>query len=386
MKAKGVPLARITLSASYTTWLRPLRRPAQFVAFAMVLLLIWLASGLATPIALSQASARLQGSVTIFLGIFIEALPFLLAGVLASSAIHLFVPPSAIQRLSPRNPLLAAVTGALLGLVFPVCECGSVPTTRRLLTKGAPLPLGIAFSLAAPAVNPIVIISTWVAFGRLDIVLARIGLTILIAVATGFILGHHARPQELLARGVVIAPPQWARTLRGRDKLSKRRANDTTQLEGHQHGTTCQHDHDHAHDHVASGGRLRQLLNHAGGEFFEMGRYLVIGGLIAATLQTVVPRSALLALGQGPVVSVVALMLLAVVLSICSTVDAFIALAFVSSFMPGAVLAFLVFGPMIDVKSILMFSSTFRPRTVVLMTLLTFQMVLLAGLIINLYL
>src|SRR5688500_5216883 len=106
MKAKGVPLAQITLSASYT-WLLPLRRPAQLVAFAMVLLLIWLASGLANPTALSQASARLQGSVTIFLGIFIEALPFLLAGVLASSAIHLFVPPSAIQRLSPRNPLLA---------------------------------------------------------------------------------------------------------------------------------------------------------------------------------------------------------------------------------------------------------------------------------------
>jgi uncharacterized membrane protein YraQ (UPF0718 family) len=199
-------------------------------------------------------------------------------------------------------------------------------------------------------------------------------------------LGYHARPEELLARGVVVSSSEGSRSMRGRGKLSKQSSKISKHSTTHQHGPACQDTHDHDHEHATNGGRLRMLLSHAGGEFFEMGRYLVIGGLIAATLQTVIPRSALLMLGQGPVISILALMLLAVILSICSTVDAFVALAFASSFMPGAVLAFLVFGPMIDIKSMLMFSSTFRPRTVLLITLLTFQMVLLAALIVNLYL
>jgi uncharacterized protein len=329
-----------------------LRRRASAVVGAASVILLWLASGLLVPPALTRLSAQLQGLVTIFLGIFIEALPFLLAGVLTSSAIHLFVSPERVRRLSPRSPLLAALSGALLGLAFPVCECGSVPTTRRLLLKGAPLPLGMAFVLAAPAVNPIVIASTWVAFsGRPEIVLGRIGLTVLIAAAVGLILGRHPAPHQLLV-------PQ------------------------HQ-DQDDEHDHDHRpHEQ----GRVRAVLTHASGEFFEMGRYLVIGGLIAATLQVIVPRTTLLALGQGPVVSILVLMALAVVLSICSTVDAFVALAFASSFLPGALLAFLVFGPMIDIKSVLMFTTTFRRRTVALIVLLTFQMVLLAGIIINLYL
>jgi uncharacterized membrane protein YraQ (UPF0718 family) len=290
--------------------------------------------------------------VTIFLGIFIEALPFLLAGVLASSAIHLLVSPERIRQLSPRAPVLAALAGAALGLAFPVCECGSVPTTRRLLLKGAPLPLGIAFVLAAPAVNPVVIASTWIAFsGRPAIVVGRIALTVLIAVIAGLVLGTHPRPNELLMLPTQAHP-----------------------------------DHD-VHDHSAPGeGRLRAVLTHASGEFFEMGRYLVIGAVIAAALQTLIPRVTLLTLGQGPVVSVIALMGLAVVLSICSTVDAFVALAFVGSFLPGAILAFLVFGPMIDIKSVLMFTTTFRRRTVALMVLLIFQMVLLVSVVINLYL
>jgi uncharacterized membrane protein YraQ (UPF0718 family) len=131
--------------------------------------------------------------------------------------------------------------------------------------------------------------------------------------------------------------------------------------------------------------RLRALALRASSEFFEMARYLVIGGLIAATLQTAIPRAALMSLGQGAIISAVVLIALAVLLSICSTVDAFVALAFVSSFMPGSILAFLVFGPMVDIKGVLMFTSTFRRRTTLLMVLLTFQMVLLTAIVINLY-
>jgi uncharacterized membrane protein YraQ (UPF0718 family) len=207
----------------------------------------------------------------------------------------------------------------------------------------------MAFVLAAPAVNPVVIASTWVACGgNFTIVLMRIGLTVIIATIVGLVLGAGIAPEQVLAR---MEPDD-----------------------------VC--DHDHLDDRASWFGRL---LEHASGEFFDMGRYLVTGAGIAATLQILVPQGALLSLGQGPVLSAVALMGLAVVLSICSTVDAFVALAFANSVLRGSPLAFLVFGPMIDLKSILMLTTAFRQRTVALIVLLTVQFVLLAAVAINLY-
>lgn len=342
------------LFRSLDTAARPRLALVRLVAYRLVLvaavLALWIASGLLVPASLARLSAQLQGLVTIFLGIFIEALPFLVAGVIASSAIHLFVSIDSIRRFSPRSPILAALSGSLLGLAFPVCECGSVPTARRLLAKGAPLQLGIAFVLAAPVVNPVVIASTWVAFrDRPELVFSRIGLTVAIAATVGLALGLRFRPAD------VLAEPDHSPDL------------------GHAHN-----DHDHTHDQAGSG-RLRALVLHSSSEFFEMSQYLAIGALIAATLQMVVPRETLLALGEGPVVSVLLLMALAFVLSICSTVDAFVALAFVNLFPPGAILAFLVFGPMIDIKSILMFTSIFRRAALARIVLLVALLVLVAA-------
>lgn len=290
---------------------------------------------------------RGQIVATVFLGIFIEALPFLLLGTLTSGALQVFARPELIRRLSPRSPFLAALVGATIGLCFlPVCECGTVPATRRLLAKGAPLPLGIAFLLAAPVVNPVVIVSTAIAFrGQPGMVIGRVALTIAVAVLAGVILGRRG------AAGVVLSPPG-------------------------------QHEHA-AHD---TGPRPLRLLRHAGDEFFEMTRYLVVGALIAAVFQALVPQEVVLALGQGPILSVFVLMGLAVILSICSTVDSFVALAFAGSFLPGATLAFLVFGPMIDLKSVLLFDTTFRRRTVAALVGLTATLIAAATIAINLFL
>lgn len=342
------------------------RRLAPPLLAAALLTLVWVASDLAVPRALAPWTGQLQGFVTVFLGIFIEALPFLMAGVLVSSAIHLFVSADQVQQLSPRNPFLAALGGSLLGLAFPVCECGAIPATRRLLSKGAALPAGIAFAVAAPVINPVVLIATFVAFGNWQMVAWRAGLTIVIAVTVALVIGATPRRELVLAHGV-------------------------DQADDHDH-TGGDHDHDHDHHDHAHGvqpgeGPLRmaqRILEHANGEFFEMTRYLIIGAMLAAALQTVVPQQALLALGDGPLLSVLVMIGLAVVLSICSTVDSFIALSFVNSFTPGAILAFLVFGPMIDIKSALMLTSTFSRRTVALIILLCFQLTLLAGLAVNL--
>ena len=336
---------------------RTLRQSGTLLTMLIALVLIWLGSGLLVPGAFDPAVTRARSFITIFFGIFVEALPFLMAGVLVSSAIHLFITPERLQRIVPRQPFAAAVCGSLLGLAFPVCECGSVPAARSLMAKGAPLPLGIAFMLASPVINPIVIVSTFVAFNGVfgwQFVAWRVGLTIVVAVTVSLVLGVTKFPERIL---VVDA------------------------LDEHNHD----HDHNHNHDHnpdssPATSGWLSALLGHAGDEFFEMSRYLVIGGALAAGLQTFIPPSLLLAVGQGPLLSVLLMMALAVVLSICSTVDAFVALSFVGAFAPGAILAFLVFGPMIDIKSTLMFTSTLQRRTVVLMTLLILQLVLLLAL------
>jgi uncharacterized membrane protein YraQ (UPF0718 family) len=130
---------------------------------------------------------------------------------------------------------------------------------------------------------------------------------------------------------------------------------------------------------------VERALVIAADEFFEMGRYLVLGSLLAALMQTLIPQSLLLTVSAGPVLSVITLMTLAVILSICSTVDAFIALAFVGTFTTGSILAFLVFGPMVDIKSALMYLGVFRKRTVAYLILLPLMMTLLAAVCINLF-
>lgn len=334
------------------------------------LFLLWVASDIEVPALFAPWTGRLQGFVTVFLGIFIEAVPFLLAGVLVSSFIALFVTEEHIRRYSPRNPLLAAIGGSLLGLVFPVCECGSIPAARRLISKGVQLPAGIAFLLAAPVINPIVMVSTYVAFGSWEIVTWRIGLTMLFAVIIGLLVGAVRDPRTILTPQLHSAPLH----------LHEHHA---AHEHHHEHGPTCNHDHHHEPDPQAS--ILRRVLGHANLEFFEMARYLIAGALLAAALQTLIPQQALLALGTGPVVSVLVLMALAAILSICSTVDSFIALSFVNTFTPGSIVAFLVFGPMIDIKSTLMLTTTVRRRIVAIIVLLCFQLVLLAGIVLNFY-
>jgi len=294
---------------------------------------------------------RLQVFVTVFLGIFIEAVPFLLAGSLVSGFIEVFLDRETLYRLVPRQALLASLVGASMGLAFPVCECGVVPVTRRLYQKGLPVSVGIAFLLAAPVINPVVILSTYAAFGWGPILWGRILFTFVIAFVIGLIF-------RLATSDEVVLP----------------------QVLGRNRATLV--------DQVESTGTFRQraplALTAAGDDFLDMGRYLVAGSLLAAAMQTLVPQSILLAIGRGPVTSVVAMLVLAFVLSVCSTVDAFVALAFVGTFTPASILAFLVFGPMVDIKSTAMFLGVFQQRKVVYLVMLPLMMTLLLGVFLSL--
>ncbi len=302
---------------------------------------------------------RLQTFVTIFLGIFIEAAPFLLAGSLVSGFMAVFLRRETLARLIPRQPVAAALVGAALGLAFPVCECGVVPVTRRLYQKGLPVSVGVAFLLAAPVINPIVIFSTYAAFGWGPIFWGRFALTFIIACVIGLIF-QTAAPGEVMLPHVTASPP---------GEITP------PQISISAHGAAPA---------ARFWQRVPQALLTAGDDFLDMGRYLIAGALLAAALQTIVPQTALLAIGQGPVTSVIAMLVLAFVLSVCSTVDAFVALAFAGAFTPASILAFLVFGPMVDIKSTSMFLGVFQRRKVAYLVMLPAALTLLMGIFVNL--
>jgi uncharacterized membrane protein YraQ (UPF0718 family) len=298
---------------------------------------------------------------TVFLGIFIEAIPFLLMGTLASGFVEVFISPDIFQKIKPKSAVLSTLMGCFLGLVFPVCECGVVPVVRRLFKKGLPIPTGIAFLLAAPVINPIVIISTASAFGVGTMLWMRLGFTSLIAFITGLVFASAGSSAEVL------------------------QSSDFIECEIH---TAHQHMHNQTDDHTDDYppsllSKLERLFLIALDEFFEMGRYLVIGALISAGMQTFISQSVLMEIGGGAVSSVLVMIALAILLSICSTVDSFIALGFLGSFTIPAVLAFLLYGPMVDIKGILMFTHVFKQRTVTYLLLIPLVLTLLISVSLN---
>ena len=303
---------------------------------------------------LPEFGSSLNLFATVFLGIFIEALPYLLIGTFISGLVEVFLDRDLMARVISTRSIPAAITGAFMGLVFPVCECGVIPLTRRLFHKGLPLSAGVAFLLAAPVMNPIVIFSTAAAFGWGPMLAWRVGLTLLIAFIVGLVFSVEKESSNVL--------------------LTK---------------LTSPHKHDHAYKqekaNLSFGDKLQQALLICADEFFEMGRYLIIGAVLAAGMQTFISQSTLLSIGSGPFFSVLAMMVLAVILSICSTVDAFVALGFVGTFSFGSILSFLVFGPMVDIKSVLMYLQVFRRKPVAYIVLLPFLMSLLAGIVFNFF-
>jgi uncharacterized membrane protein YraQ (UPF0718 family) len=266
--------------------------------------------------------------------------------------VEAFVAQERLQRWIPRNAVAGVLAGALLGIIFPVCECGVVPLARRLFNKGLPVSAGVAFLLSAPVLNPIVILSTAAAFGWGWMLVGRLGLSLLIAVVTGLFFSVVKSPAE------VLLPSQWLH----KDAIPLPTLTPPKPL----------------------GEKLKQMTVIAADEFFEMGRFLILGAALAAAMQTLIPQEMLVQVGRGPVTSVLVMLALAVILSICSTVDAFVALGFVNIFSPGAIIAFLIFGPMVDIKTALMYLSVFKKRPVLYLILFPLFISLLAGLLINL--
>ena len=253
---------------------------------------------------------------TVCLAVTVQAMPFLLLGTALSGAINAFVPARVFTRVLPKRPVLAVPVAGLAGVMLPGCECASVPVSSSLIGRGVHPAAAFAFLLSAPAVNPVVLTATAVAFpGSPAMVLARL----LASLGTAFVMG-------------------WLWLWLGREKWLKPAVRHTGHRPGHSRWT-----------------EFRTGFQH---DFLHAGGFLVLGAMAAATFNVTVPRSVLDAFSGSPWLSVLFLAALAIVLAVCSEADAFVA-ASLTGFSPTARLAFMVVGPMVDLKLIALQAGTF---------------------------
>ena len=315
---------------------------------------------------------RLATAWALFQGLLIEALPFLLIGVVIAALARWFSPGGAwLQRL-PGHPVLGPLTGAALGFALPACECGNVPVARRLLVGGAPVGTALGFLFAAPVLNPIVLASTWAAFPDQPwILLARPVGAVLVALGLALLL--RLLPERELLRIDLLEERRLNQPLASVSLLERR-----TGVIGPPTPTAVPTT-------LVVRPPWSEVLRHGSREFLNLALLLVAGCAIAALVQTLLPRQWLLAVGGAPTLSIVALMLLSLVVSVCSSVDAFLALGFAAHVTPGAVLAFLLLGPVIDLKLVGLLGLLFKPRGLLLTTAGAFVLVLLIGQWVNLW-
>lgn len=335
--------------------------------------------------------------LTLFFSLLVEAMPFLLLGVLFSSVLLLFVDERRLIAAVPKNALLAALLGSSIGFLFPVCECGNVPVARRLLVQGASPAMAIGYLLAAPTVNPIVFWATWIAFrDQPELVFLRVGFSLLIAVIVGCVFSTQADLRPLLQPAVARAmpatraqkPTQPRADEPGSDLLQSGtfllgKAGAPLRLDGGGMQTAALVSNPMLTKPLPE--KLRLMLDNMMQELRELGGILILGAAIASVLQVAIPRESVLSLGQGQITSILAMMVLAWVVSICSTVDSFFALSFASTFTSGSLLAFLVFGPMIDLKNIALLLSVFKGRAIAYIFILAAQLTFVLTLLVNLY-
>ncbi|HLO47002.1 MAG TPA: permease [Kamptonema sp.] len=349
----------------------------------------------------STLTNQLNSAFTLFLSLLVEAMPFLLLGVLFSGLLLWFIDERKLLSYIPRHPLLGALAGSLIGFLFPVCECGNVPVARRLLMQGVPAPVAIGFLLAAPTINPIVIWATWTAFrDQPEIVVLRVVFSLFVATIIGWVFSVQRDLRPLLQPAIARALPK-TETQPEKELLEVKvspllqsgtfflgQPGGPMRLESAWEEAAAKQKRELAAAPFfrrPSKERLYLLLDSMVQELRELGGVLVVGSAIAAAIQVAAPRELILSLGQGPISSIVAMLLLASVVSICSTVDSFFALSFASTFTSGSLLAFLVFGPMIDLKGIGLLLSIFKPRAVIYLVVLAAQLTFLLTLAVNLH-
>ncbi len=297
-----------------------------------------------------------------FSAVLWEAIPFIVLGAVVAGILEEFLPQEALTRFLPKSVLPAVMIGAVLGLIFPMCECGIVVVMRRLLRKGLPLSCCIAYMLAGPIINLVVMFSTWVAFGKhkfapvdapqfgMLMVGLRVGLGFVIACITAMIVHVQYRKYGNALLTTVAAPaavpgpeptPALATDANGAAAPLPAMPKPTLLM------------------------RLGNISSTALHDFVDITVFLILGAVLAALARSYISAEEIEALSRDqPYLAIPAMMFLAIVMCLCSEADAFVAASF-TNMHPSAKLAFLVLGPMLDLKLLMMYTRVFRPRLIV---------------------
>jgi uncharacterized membrane protein YraQ (UPF0718 family) len=294
---------------------------------------------------LSDAWTTVKGMIrpaeSIFLAILVESLPFVVLGALVASIIQEFVSEQRIVRWLPRNRFLSVLVGGTLGFVIPVCDCGTIPIARSLLRKGASIGAATAFTLAAPVINPVTIAATYVAFGfNLHVALLRVLCTYAVACAIGLITAAIGGKRPTIDS----AMPEVAVTA---EKAPSARLS-----------------------YSAVWRRLKHIVDHTVSEFFGIAGVLICSAGVASLFQVYHSQHAHFGQVHSGFPAVATMMGLAILFSLCSEADAFVARSFAASYAPGSVLAFMLIGQMADLRNLFLIPRTFGIRLGVLIILL----------------
>lgn len=301
-----------------------------------------------------------------FTTIMLEAIPFLLLGALISAIIEEFVSEERISKMIPKNRVLGSLVGIFLGLFIPACDCAVIPIAMRLKKKKVPTNVIVSFMLASPIISPVVLLSTFFAFGETEKMLLfglempklfvyRTIFGILVALVVGIILDIVCKDSVLKEEGSVVNHEHHHH-----------------HHHGHEHIHTCNHHHEgcscSAHEKETGPiGRVKNIINIMYGDFMGIISYMAVGAILAATMQILLPISNIGGIVQNKYISTFIMMLLAFALSLCSTSDAFIARTFMNSLSKNSILAFILLGPMIDIKNTIVLNKSFNKKFVIVL-------------------
>lgn len=369
------------------------------ILLPILLLLLLIIISLKAQFSLMMQNAMIQSFTTIFLSIILEAIPFIIIGVFISSLIQIFISEETIAKIIPKNKVVGIIIAGIVGIVFPVCDCAIVPIVRRLLKKGMPMYIGVTFMLSVPIINPVVLVSTYYAFqSSSHMVLLRGGIGALSAMIIGFIISKLEPEDNIKETRSIVGENlcnRWIYTLNEPNKRVQSHTNPHVYFhshvhEGHHHDEeeehcSCGHDHHHrSGQKVTVTGSMVEILEHTSAELQDVGKFVIAGAFLSSVMQVALPRKYMLSIGHNPMISIVVMIALAFLLSVCSETDAFIARTFVGQFTSGSIIAFLIFGPMIDIKNTLMLSQAFKPKFIIKLIALIFMVCFTVGIIVNL--
>lgn len=284
----------------------------------------------------------------VFSSIVIEALPFILIGAVLASFMKVYISNNIFNKIISKNKLLGSIQAGIIGVFLPVCECATVPITKGLLNKKVPLNVAITYMLAAPIVNPLVILSTYYAFdGNIKVVLLRVGVGFFIAVIAGLLMLCLSGENNIFIDN-------------GEGELQGKCLCGCSEIDD-------------------NSSKPIRLLKHTSLEFYEIGKYFIVGATLASIFQTFVPRDIIFYFENSAVLSIIILMAFSFLISLCSEADAFVASTFMNRFSLGSITGFLIIGPMIDLKNTIMLFSIFKKSFVIKLLFVVFSLCFIAS-------